>query len=84
MENIFNKKHSEIEENELIKDALGGSKIALEYLVKLHYNYIYNVALRFALSPADAEDLTQETIIKVITNLHSLIRNLILELGFIE
>ncbi|MEQ1553057.1 MAG: RNA polymerase sigma factor [Ferruginibacter sp.] len=69
MENIFNKKHSEIEENKLIKDALGGSKIALEHLVKLHYNYIYNVALRFVLSPADAEDLTQETIIKVITKL---------------
>lgn len=54
---------------ELIQDALGGSKTALERLLKQHYNFIYNVALRFVLNPADAKDLTQEAIIKVITKL---------------
>jgi RNA polymerase sigma factor (sigma-70 family) len=57
------------DEKKLIQDALGGSKTALEHLVKRHYQFIYNVALRFVLNPADAEDLTQEAIIKVITKL---------------
>jgi RNA polymerase sigma factor (sigma-70 family) len=56
-------------DHELISDALGGSKTALEQLLKRHYAFIYNVALRFVLSPVDAEDLTQEVIIKVITKL---------------
>ncbi|MGF1637169.1 MAG: RNA polymerase sigma factor [Cyclobacteriaceae bacterium] len=46
-----------------------GSKVALEALVKKHQHYIYNVALKMTLSPFDAEDLTQEVLIKVITNL---------------
>ncbi|MCH6200717.1 sigma-70 family RNA polymerase sigma factor [Aquiflexum sp. LQ15W] len=53
----------------LIKDALSGSKTALGHLLKQHYNFIYNVALRFVLNPEDAQDLTQEAIIKVITKL---------------
>jgi len=56
-------------DQQLIVDAKGGSKAALELLLKRHYTFIYNVALRFLLSPQDAEDLTQEVIIKVITHL---------------
>lgn len=59
------------DDNVLIKEALGGSKTALELLLKRHYSFIYNVALRFLLSPQDAEDLTQEVVIKVITKLSS-------------
>jgi RNA polymerase sigma factor (sigma-70 family) len=58
-----------IDDKELINDALGGSKTALEHLLKRHYNFIYNVALRFVLNPDDAQDLTQEAVIKVITKL---------------
>jgi RNA polymerase sigma factor (sigma-70 family) len=61
--------HSEPNEQQLIADALGGSKTALELLLKTHYSFIYNVALRFVLNPVEAEDLTQEVIIKVITKL---------------
>jgi len=57
------------EDKQLINEALGGSKTALELLLKRHYSFIYNVALRFVLSPQDAEDLTQEVVIKVITKL---------------
>ncbi len=57
------------DDKQLINDALGGSKTALEHLLKRHYNFIYNVALRFVLNPEDAQDLTQEAIIKVITKL---------------
>jgi hypothetical protein len=38
-------------DKELINDALGGSKTALEHLLKRHYNFIYNVALRFVRNP---------------------------------
>lgn len=58
-----------IDDKELINDALGGSKTALEHLLKRHYNFIYNVAIRFVLNPDDAQDLTQEAVIKVITKL---------------
>jgi RNA polymerase sigma factor (sigma-70 family) len=58
-----------IDDKQLINDALGGSKTAIEHLLKQHYNFIYNVALRFVLNPEDAQDLTQEAVIKVITKL---------------
>jgi len=54
---------------ELIALAKEGSKVALENLVKKHQHYIYNVALKMTLSPFDAEDVTQEVLIKVITHL---------------
>lgn len=54
---------------QLIEEALSGSKAALELLLTRHYNFIYNVALRYVLSPDEAQDLTQEAIIKVITKL---------------
>jgi RNA polymerase sigma factor (sigma-70 family) len=67
MKHIFNS--SDKDDKKLINEALGGSKTALEHLLKRHYNFIYNVALRYVLSPDDAQDLTQEVIIKVITKL---------------
>lgn len=53
----------------LIADALAGSTRSLELLLGRHYTFIYNVALRFVLNPDDAQDLTQEAVIKVITKL---------------
>jgi RNA polymerase sigma factor (sigma-70 family) len=67
MKHIFNS--SDKDDKKLINEALGGSKTSLEHLLKRHYNFIYNVALRYVLSPDDAQDLTQEVIIKVITKL---------------
>jgi RNA polymerase sigma factor (sigma-70 family) len=69
MEHIFGNNYSETEDKQLINDALGGSKTALEHLLTRHYKFIYNVALRFVLNSTDAEDLTQEVTIKVITKL---------------
>lgn len=66
---FFPNSPSDEETKKLISEALGGSHAALERLVKIHYSFIYNVALRFVLSPDDAQDLTQEVIIKVITKL---------------
>lgn len=69
MNNPFQNHYQDKDDNELIAQARGGSKVALETLVKKHQHYIYNVALKMTLSPFDAEDVTQEVLIKVITNL---------------
>ncbi|HAP65249.1 MAG TPA: RNA polymerase subunit sigma-70 [Cytophagales bacterium] len=59
----------ETEDQQLIESALGGSSAALESLIKRHQHYIYNVALKLALSPVDAEDITQEVLVKMVTRL---------------
>jgi RNA polymerase sigma factor (sigma-70 family) len=53
----------------LVTKTLEGSSYALEVLVKRHQHFIYNVAHKMILSPFDAEDITQEVLIKVITKL---------------
>ena len=69
MKNPFHTSYNDRDDIELITSAKDGSKSALEALVKKHQHYIYNVALKMTLSPFDAEDITQEVLIKVITNL---------------
>lgn len=54
---------------QLIEDAVNGSSESLEQLIKRHQHYIYNIALKMVLSPFDAEDITQEVLIKVVTKL---------------
>lgn len=69
MENPFLNNYSDKSDNELIAQSLVGSKASLEALIKRHQHYIYNVAHKMVLSPYDAEDITQEVLIKVITKL---------------
>ncbi|MFM2268421.1 MAG: hypothetical protein RL757_1862 [Bacteroidota bacterium] len=69
MSNPFSIDYADKDDNELIEAAKNGSKSALEMLIKKHQHYIYNVALKMTLSPFDAEDVTQEVLIKVITHL---------------
>jgi RNA polymerase sigma factor (sigma-70 family) len=52
-----------------IKLALDGDKKALDELIRAHEKFIYNVAWKFANDQNDANDLTQEVLIKVITKL---------------
>ena len=54
---------------ELVKASLEGNKQALEELIKIHQPFIYNLAWKMTFNPDDASDLTQETLIKVITKL---------------
>jgi len=61
--------YDQSEDLQLIREALEGSGTALEHLIKKHQHYIYNVALKMVLSPIDAEDITQEVLIKVVTKL---------------
>ena len=69
MKYFFDQEYQQKEEQQLIQDAVNGSKKVLEQLIHQHYSFIYNVAIRYVLSPEDAEGLTQEVIIKVITKL---------------
>lgn len=56
-------------EQELIKRCLEGDKISLGQLIHSVQGLIFNLSLRFLWSREDAEDATQEILIKIITNL---------------
>ncbi|ODA36548.1 RNA polymerase sigma factor [Planctopirus hydrillae] len=53
----------------LIEEARQGSREALEKLVLRHQAWIYNIAIRMVFHAQDAEEVTQEVLIKVITRL---------------
>lgn len=54
---------------QLVKDAIGGSGDALESVIKRIQDPVYSLALRMLLNPSDAEDASQEILIIVITKL---------------
>ncbi|MFH4966427.1 sigma-70 family RNA polymerase sigma factor [Gaetbulibacter sp. M235] len=58
-----------MEEKELIKSCLEGNKQSLEKLIGSIQSLVFNLSLRFLWNRMDAEDATQEILIKVITNL---------------
>ena len=60
---------TDVEDRELIQLVHSGSKAALELLISRHQGWIYNIALRMVCRPQDAEDATQDILIKVITRL---------------
>jgi RNA polymerase sigma factor (sigma-70 family) len=60
---------AESEDLELVRRAQAGNREALEHLITRHQAWIYNIALRMVYLPEDAEDATQEILIKVITKL---------------
>src|SRR5262245_28672938 len=53
----------------LVEQAKNGNGAALEELILRHQAWIYNIAVRMVFQPQDAEAVTQEVLIKVITNL---------------
>jgi RNA polymerase sigma factor (sigma-70 family) len=59
------------EDLSLVMRARGGDREALEELVQRHQQWIYNIAVRMLFHPQDAEDATQEILIKVLTRLSS-------------
>lgn len=69
MNNPLAATYSEQTNVELVQASLAGDKDALETLVRIHQPFIYNVAWKMAHDPIDAQDLTQEVLIKVITKL---------------
>src|SRR5438445_13653659 len=55
----------------LIRRANAGERAPLEELVRRHQAWIYNIAVRMLYHPQDAEDATQEILIKALTALSS-------------
>jgi RNA polymerase sigma factor (sigma-70 family) len=53
----------------LVELAKNGDRSALEKLVLRHQAWIYNIAVRMVFRPQDAEEVTQEVLIKAITKL---------------
>jgi RNA polymerase sigma factor (sigma-70 family) len=54
---------------ELVEQAKSGNRSALETLVLRHQAWIYNIAVRMVFLPQDAEEVTQEVLVKIITKL---------------
>lgn len=56
-------------DQELVQLAKSGSRAALEELVARHQSWIYNLALRMVHHRQDAEDATQDILVKLVTRL---------------
>ncbi len=69
MHNPFAEVVDESTDADLIKRAKQGNYEALEKLVLRHQAWIYNIAVRMVFHPQDAEEVTQEVLIKAITRL---------------
>jgi RNA polymerase sigma factor (sigma-70 family) len=53
----------------LVEKAKAGDRAALEELILRHQAWIFNVAVRMVFHPHDAEEVTQEVLVKVVTSL---------------
>jgi len=70
---MFNPFKEEVEHGsvdaELVKLAQNGDRTALEQLILRHQAWVYNIAVRMVFHPHDAEEVTQEVLIKAVTRL---------------
>ncbi len=70
LENPLNDDHYQPQTDALlVVEALNGSKPSLELLIKRHQPFIYNIVWKMVLNPQNAEDITQDILIKIITKL---------------
>ena len=67
--NFLSDKYNDIVDENLIKLILDGNKEALNSLISRHKDWVYNIALRMTGNTHEAEDITQEILIKVVTKL---------------
>jgi RNA polymerase sigma factor (sigma-70 family) len=59
----------DVADADLVEQAKNGDRAALEKLVLRHQAWIYNIAVRMVFQTHDAEEVTQEVLIKAITKL---------------
>jgi RNA polymerase sigma factor (sigma-70 family) len=67
-QNPFNEEAA-LDDHDLVVQVRAGNREALETLIKRHQSWIYNIVQRMVYVTEDAEDITQEILIKVITKL---------------
>ena len=70
-ENPFHPGYDSDGDHGLVARAVDGSKDALRELVARHQPFVYNLSLKMCGRREDAEDLTQEVFVKVITSLRT-------------
>jgi RNA polymerase sigma factor (sigma-70 family) len=70
-ENPFHPGYDTGGDHGLVARAVDGSKDALRELVARHQPFVYNLSLKMCGRREDAEDLTQEVFVKVITSLRT-------------
>jgi RNA polymerase sigma factor (sigma-70 family) len=63
--------HDDHSDQDLVREAVGGSREALDRLLRRHESAIYGLAVRMLWEPQDAEDATQEVLLKIATRLSS-------------
>lgn len=69
MNNPFSDNYTDYNDTKLVELSIDGDKKALKNLIIRHQLFVYNLALKMVGNVQDAEDLTQEVFIKVITAL---------------
>lgn len=62
---------NDISDATLVNEILEGDKKSLNALILRHQPFIYNLAWKMAGDPLKAEDLTQEALLKIVSNLSS-------------
>ena len=60
---------NEVDELDLVERAKEGDRAALEQLLLRHQAWVFNIAVRMVFQPQDAEEVTQEVLIKIVTRL---------------
>jgi RNA polymerase sigma factor (sigma-70 family) len=61
----------DVDDVTLVAQAAAGDRGALDDLVRRHQRWVYNVAMRMLAHPQDAEDATQEILVKALGRLSS-------------
>jgi len=69
MGDFFSDNYTDYEDDTLVDLSVKGDKKALQVLIVRHQIFVYNLALKMVGNVQDAEDLTQEVFIKIITSL---------------
>ena len=62
---------SDVTDMNLVSAALEGDRAAVTALVQRHHQWIYNLAFRMVMVHEDAEDVTQDVLVKILTKLSS-------------
>ena len=69
MSTLYPNNYTDFEDTKLVYLSVEGDKKALQVLIIRHQLFVYNLALKMVGNVPDAEDLTQEVFIKIITAL---------------
>lgn len=67
--NPFSDSYDSQKDTELVRRSISGDRLAINELLERHNLFIYNIAIRMVITPEDAQDITQDVLIKVLTNL---------------